>query len=592
MPVEDMNEIIVQDDENRLIKGFASVEVLDRQFDLVPVSTMQKAMIQYMNRGALLLYGHKNMPIGKVINWSVQEEKNYGVPAIEIIGMVNRGYKLDDEVWKLIKSGKLTGFSIGGTALEIGKAVMKDGSEARVLQNIELSEISIVEEPANQGAVITNVSIAKSSPKKYDEMNEEELAKAGEEIVKSLLIEFAKSGEVGKKAYPWSQCMRDHHSKKLCGWIRANYGKSFGMEETSLDYIMHTFIITKEDKKSRPSSSFMSDCVADVGKYLETLNDEEPNKEYYDTEGDKRRLCGFIWYYIFGGDTRKAEEWAWADGVVTEDMISSHQVHAGVKYGMGLKSIKHINMEFELPPQNWLLKCVGEYEGSADGYKACALIWNEHYDIDKGVPVVDGELEHIAKYIPAYDKAISSFAEISKPFAGFKDWADCQRKFKDKYGKEARNKVCGRLKADYEKRVYGDEKELERHKVEGRELSSAERERLWREQRHHNKLGRVGKQEGEGEGEEAPDDPQVGHELPENEDMETGEHMLEEVPCPDCEGENIEIVNRDDVSDIVGDREVGHGVEYTAVCRDCGKKFKYILWDGSEDIDYEGDAYE
>jgi len=38
------------------------------------------------------------------------------------------------------------------------------------------------------------------------------------------------------------------------------------------------------------------------------------------------------------------------------------------------------------------------------------------------------------------------------PFAGFKDWADCQRKLAKKYpDKKKRDKVCGKLQARDEK---------------------------------------------------------------------------------------------------------------------------------------------
>lgn len=172
--------------DKRLVSGWASVETVDRQGQYVPVNELIKAMLEYMDRGGLIFYGHENKPIGQVLFWDVREHPETGKPGVYIIAKINRGYKLDDIVWKGIKTGKLRGFSIAGMG-NLEKQIMKgdDGKEreVEVLKDIELTEISIVETPANQYAIIEEINYFAKGMNSYVE----ELKDAsGDEYYKKL----------------------------------------------------------------------------------------------------------------------------------------------------------------------------------------------------------------------------------------------------------------------------------------------------------------------------------------------------------------------------------------------------------------------
>ncbi len=440
----DISEIIVKDEENRLIQGYASVEIMDRQGDLVPIDAMQKAMVNYSMRGAPLLYGHQNKPIGKVISWNVKNDVVYGVPAVEIIGMINKGYKLEDEVWKLIKEGSITGFSIGGTAVQVATEKTAEGVDARVLKEIELSEISLVVEPANQAALITAYSMAKSGDL-YESLSDEELDKKAQEVVKDILFDFSKTNEIGKKSYPWKKCMADHHSAKLCGWIKAHYGhKGIGMVDLSEDYIMHEFILDKDTR--RPSSYSMEMC----------------KRKAVEVEGDGAndgRLCGYIFYYIMNQSQRKFDEWLLSDEPIPEEWVRMHNIHSYYKYRTKQVIIDAETSRGNLPDGAWYAKCISSYGGAVSAEKACSYLWYSGYgwgvtkDVEE-IPIVDKEIEEIEKGMPEFDELLKEVIEIQKPFAGMKNWADCMRKIghgKKKYSKESKQKICGMLKHKYEK---------------------------------------------------------------------------------------------------------------------------------------------
>ena len=156
-------KIDVVNENERLVGGWASVTVVDRQGDYVDLQSLTKAMIKFMDRGGLVNFEHSNKPIGKVVYWDIKDHPAGG-KGLYVIVKINSGYKMDDVVWNKIKLGELKGFSIAGFG-GVEKRKMKENGEEKevnVLKDIELNEISIVANPANPLALIDQVSFAKS----------------------------------------------------------------------------------------------------------------------------------------------------------------------------------------------------------------------------------------------------------------------------------------------------------------------------------------------------------------------------------------------------------------------------------------------
>lgn len=145
----------------RLVGGWASVEIVDRQNQIVPIEELEKALIRYSIRGAPLNYGHKNHQVGRVINWHIFKHPETGKWGVYIFAVIFSGEQIYDIVWDAVKSGKLTGFSIAGLAGNTEVQLTKENGiakKAEVLRDITITEISIVEKPANQLAVIEKVN--------------------------------------------------------------------------------------------------------------------------------------------------------------------------------------------------------------------------------------------------------------------------------------------------------------------------------------------------------------------------------------------------------------------------------------------------
>lgn len=149
----------IQDPDKRIVAGWASVEIVDKQGDIVPIDVIERAMYDYMARGGDVFYGHNTLKVGKVVRWEVKTLSD-GTPGIWIEVQLDRG-EVADRVWQAIKDGRLLGFSIGGVGTEEKKKIKSDDGTERevdVITRLELHDISIVESPANPAAVVEAVN--------------------------------------------------------------------------------------------------------------------------------------------------------------------------------------------------------------------------------------------------------------------------------------------------------------------------------------------------------------------------------------------------------------------------------------------------
>lgn len=159
MDIGDMS-MDIENSDDRLVGGWASVEVRDKQGDLVPISLMKKAMLKYMGYDPTIMLQHMNKPVGKPVFWQVRKHPKTNKDGIYVIAKIYNGKKISDFAWEQIKKKMIRGFSIGG----IGRGTNQDwnGETARVLTDFDIDEISIVDVPANQYGDIEKMSYAKS----------------------------------------------------------------------------------------------------------------------------------------------------------------------------------------------------------------------------------------------------------------------------------------------------------------------------------------------------------------------------------------------------------------------------------------------
>ena len=144
------------DKERRIVSGFATLDNLDKQGDVVPSEASVKAFERF--RGNLREM-HQPIAVGKVV--SFKEDKYFDTDSkkfyngVYVSAYVSKGAQ---DTWEKVLDGTLTGFSIGGEVHksedvydeEIGKAY-------QVIREYSLSELSLVDNPANQFANVLSV---------------------------------------------------------------------------------------------------------------------------------------------------------------------------------------------------------------------------------------------------------------------------------------------------------------------------------------------------------------------------------------------------------------------------------------------------
>src|SRR5579864_8117609 len=123
------------DAEQRMVWGYASTETEDDQGESVTRQALAAALDDYM-RFANIREMHQPSAVG------VAKEA-----AIDDRGLYLGAKIVDGEAWQKVIEGVYKGFSIGG------RVTARDPADRRIITGLTLTEISVVDRPANPEAV-------------------------------------------------------------------------------------------------------------------------------------------------------------------------------------------------------------------------------------------------------------------------------------------------------------------------------------------------------------------------------------------------------------------------------------------------------
>jgi len=125
------------DEAQHMVFGYASTEALDSQGEIVKREALEAALPDYM-RFANIREMHQPSAVGVATEAELDERGLYLAARI-----------VDPVAWEKVTSGVYKGFSIGGSV------VQRDTAQKHVITGVRLSEISLVDRPANPEAVFT-----------------------------------------------------------------------------------------------------------------------------------------------------------------------------------------------------------------------------------------------------------------------------------------------------------------------------------------------------------------------------------------------------------------------------------------------------
>jgi hypothetical protein len=144
------------DKERRVVSGFATLDNVDRQGDVVDTSA---SLTAFKNFRGNLREMHQPSAVGKVVSF---KEDRYFDPStkrfysgVYVSAYVSKGAQ---DAWEKVLDGTYSGFSIGGNIKKYDDKV-DSGSDTpiRIIKEYELHELSLVDNPANQFANIFSI---------------------------------------------------------------------------------------------------------------------------------------------------------------------------------------------------------------------------------------------------------------------------------------------------------------------------------------------------------------------------------------------------------------------------------------------------
>ena len=123
------------DAEQRMVWGYASTEAQDDQGETITRQALTTALADYM-RFANIREMHQPSAVGVATEAAVDDRGLYLGARI-----------VDGEAWQKVVTGVYKGFSIGG------RVTARDPADRRTITGLRLTEISVVDRPANPEAV-------------------------------------------------------------------------------------------------------------------------------------------------------------------------------------------------------------------------------------------------------------------------------------------------------------------------------------------------------------------------------------------------------------------------------------------------------
>ena len=175
------------DQERRIVSGFATLDNVDRQSDIVTTEASLKAFAKF--RGNIREM-HQAIAVGKMI--AFKEDKYFDpetkkfYSGVYVSAYVSKGAQ---DCWEKVLDGTYSGFSIGGRMNDYENAYDEKMDKAiRIIKDYDLLELSLVDTPANQFASILSIE--------KNELGESVVKADGEGIVTENVFWDKESGIV------------------------------------------------------------------------------------------------------------------------------------------------------------------------------------------------------------------------------------------------------------------------------------------------------------------------------------------------------------------------------------------------------------
>lgn len=256
MPISKINH------ESRTVSGYASVDNLDEHGDIITADCAQEAFSRF--RGNLREM-HQHIAVGKVVDFNqrpvydAESDKIYN--GIYVTAYISTGAQ---DTWEKVVDGTLSGFSIGGNLVESEEIFDKNiGHPVRIVTKMDLHELSLVDNPANQLANV--VSIQK--------VNDDNVATGIAVDVRTESIFWCDNDQLSLFGSDGTQpmCPKCEDGMENIGWIESDANQKAKMEK--MRQIVSSHIIKKS--KEGGVENMSEEVNADEHEVVEEIESVE-----------------------------------------------------------------------------------------------------------------------------------------------------------------------------------------------------------------------------------------------------------------------------------------------------------------------------
>jgi len=182
---QEIKDFTILKSDDLIIGGYASIEMVDKQNDLITLKALQKAVKDYMGEKKFrnVMSNHSNVQVGEVVDSYRDKNGVVHKSQVDDVGFYVVIKLRDDiekakEISRSIRKGTLRSFSIGGQAISKRKRKSDDFGEYNEIDELELHEVTICEKGINPEAKFDILKEEKQGEKKMTE----KLEKALEEL--------------------------------------------------------------------------------------------------------------------------------------------------------------------------------------------------------------------------------------------------------------------------------------------------------------------------------------------------------------------------------------------------------------------------
>tara|TARA_R100001443_G_scaffold38935_1_gene52370 strand:+ start:2449 stop:3783 length:1335 start_codon:yes stop_codon:yes gene_type:complete len=258
-----------------VIGGYASIEMVDKQNDLITLEALNEAVGKYMKitKFRNVMTNHSNVQVGEVIPSYRDKTGKLWKTQVDDVGFfvvikMREDIEKAKEVGREIRDGSLRSFSIGGQALEKQKKTHKEYGEYNEISKLELHEVTICEKGINPEAKFDILKMEKG-----DKMND--IEKALQELNNTL--DNINKGQIRGE----NQETIENNIKNIVKNVGLSEGGKDMTQEENMEYME-----TEEDKMNpnMPEEKAMDEKGMHSEKAMGEMEEKAMDEEKADDE--------------------------------------------------------------------------------------------------------------------------------------------------------------------------------------------------------------------------------------------------------------------------------------------------------------------